>query len=92
MATEYVDCVLEAGFFENELYVLLGDSSAIVSRNDVKVAAEPQGTKDGKGKVCVYIIEKEADRLLVEIPGQPVVGGLRTWVNRSQTASATCKA
>jgi len=87
MATEYVDCVLAAGFFENELYVILGDSSAIVSRQDVQVVREPRGQDDGQGKVCVYIVERKADRLLVEIPGQPVVGGLRTWVPNGHTSA-----
>ncbi len=90
MTTEYIDCVLETGFFDNELYVLVGNSSAIVSRNDVRVTSEPQGTKDGKGKVCVYIIERNADQLLVELPGQPVVGGLRTWIKQADSMSAAC--
>jgi hypothetical protein len=88
MPTEYVDCVLASGFFEDELYVILGDSSAIVSRGDVKVDREPQAQQDGQGKVRVYVIEREADRLLVEIPGQPVVGGLRTWVRQEHPSAA----
>jgi hypothetical protein len=88
MPTEYIDCVLASGFFDNELYVIVGDSSAIVSRQDVKVTREPHDQKDGQGQVCVYIIERKADRLLVEIPGQPVVGGLRTWVQGHSSAVA----
>ena len=86
MSTEYVDCVLAPGFFEDELYVMLGDSSAIVSRNDVIVEREPQAQNDGQGQICVYIIERKADRVLVEMPGQPVVGGLRTWVRQQRSA------
>jgi hypothetical protein len=80
MPTEYIDCELASGFFEDELYVMLGDSSVIVSRGNVKVEREPQAQKDGRGQVRVYVIERKADRLLVEIPGQPVVGSLRTWI------------
>ncbi len=87
MPTEYVDCVLASGFFDNELYVTLGESSAIVNRQDIVVTSEPLDQKDGLGKVCVYIVERKADRVLVEIPGQPVVGGLRTWVNREHPSA-----
>jgi hypothetical protein len=80
MATEFVECVLASGFFDDEFYVVVGDSSAIVDRKNVQVTSEPNGLTDGRGKLCVYIIERKADRLLVEIPGQPVVGGLRTWI------------
>ena len=88
MATEYVECALASGFFEDELYVILGDSSAIVSRSDVKVEREPQAQADGQGKVCVYVIDRKADSVLVEIPGQPVVGGLRTWIPSRMPAIA----
>ena len=87
MLTTYVDCVIHPGFFENEYYVVLGDSSAIVSRDDVQVAQEPLGKHDGNGKLCVYIIERKADRVLVEMPGQAVVGGLRTWISHNQTTT-----
>lgn len=84
METTYLDCVLASGFFKDELYVMLGDSSAFVERQKVQILQEPNGLNNGKGKVCVYVIEREADRLLVEIPGQPVVGSLRTWVSSKQ--------
>lgn len=87
MPTKYVDCVLAPGFFDNELYVIVGDSSAIVSRHDVKVTHEPKDQMDGQGKVCVYVIERKADRLLIEIPGQPVVGGLRTWIHQEHSSA-----
>lgn len=88
MSTQYIDCILSSGFFEDELYVTLGESSAIVNRSDVRVEREPKDSTDGQGQICVYVIEKKANRLLVEIPGQPVVGGLRTWIN--QELSAEC--
>ena len=92
MVTQFIDCILETGFFEDELYVLVGDSSAIVSRDDVEIASEPQGSKDGKGRVCVSVIQKDADRWLVELPGQPVVGSLRTWISDSQVRSMAVEA
>ncbi len=88
MLTEYVECILTKGFFDQELYVILGDSSAIVDRTNIEVDSEPQAQREGKGKVRVYIIEKEEDRMLVEIPGQPVVGGLRTWIAASLALAA----
>ena len=78
--TQYVKCKLASGFFDEELYVLLGSSSAIVSRDEVRIIDEPKPNAQGKGEVCVYVVEQMPDRLLVELPGQPVVGGLRTWV------------
>ena len=78
--TQYVKCKLASGFFDEELYVLLGSSSAIVSRDEVRIIDEPKLNAQGKGEVCVYVVEQMPDRLLVELPGQPVVGGLRTWV------------
>ena len=88
MHTQFVNCVLASGFFDNEIYVILGESSAIVNRSAVEVFKEPQGQAEGEGRVCVYIIERKADRDLVEIPGQPVVGGLRTWIPRERSTAA----
>lgn len=78
--TQYVKCNLASGFFDEEIYVLLGSSSAIVSRNNVRIISEPKPNTQGKGEVCVYVVDRMLDKLLVELPGQAVVGGLRTWV------------
>jgi hypothetical protein len=86
--TQYVKCGLASGFFDEEVYVLLGSSSAIVSRNEVRIIAEPKPNVQGKGEVCVYVVERTPDRLLVELPGQPVVGGLRTWVPMADLSAA----
>ena len=80
MPTEYVSCILSTGFFDGEFYATVGASSAIVNRADVKVEREPDDQNDGSGKLCVYVIDRQENRVLVEIPGQAVVGGLRTWV------------
>jgi len=86
--TQYVQCKLARGFFDEELYVLLGSSSAIVSRNNVRIIAEPKPNVQGKGEVCVYVVERMPDKLLVELPGQAVVGGLRTWIPTADISAA----
>lgn len=88
MNTKYVACTLAAGFFDNELYVNLGNSSAIVDRTNLRITIEPKDLTEGTGSVCVFVVEEHSDKLLVEIPGEPVVGGLRTWVPTSMTAAA----
>jgi len=84
----YVKCGLATGFFDEEVYVLVGSSSAIVSRNNVRIIAEPKPNVQGKGEVCVYVLEQALDKLLVELPGQAVVGGLRTWVPMADLSAA----
>ena len=86
--TQYVKCKLASGFFDGELYVLLGSSSAIVSRDAVRIIHEPKPNVEGQGEVCVYVVERTPNRLLVELPGQPVVGGLRTWVPMTEFSAA----
>jgi len=41
-----------------------------------------------KGQVVAYFIEEKSDQVLVELPGEPVVGGLRAWVPRGDLAYA----
>jgi hypothetical protein len=86
--TQYVKCGLASGFFDEEVYVLVGSSSAIVSRNAVRIIDEPKLNVQGQGEVCVYVVEQTPDRLLVELPGQAVVGGLRTWVPLTDLSAA----
>lgn len=88
MATLLIDCDLAPGYFDDELYVVVGNSSAIVSREEVRVDREPEQDKEGKGKVCAYIVRRNADRMLVELPGQAVVGGLRMWIGNHTEAVA----
>jgi hypothetical protein len=76
------------GFFGNEFYVVVGDSSAFVDHSNVKVNIMPDSGKQVEGEVLAYLVEEESERALVELPGQAVVGGLRTWVPKNTFASA----
>jgi hypothetical protein len=83
----YVRCKVARGFFESERYVMVASSSAYVDRALVRSAPPPvSGQVDGE--VRAYVIQVKGDRALVELPGQPVVGGLRTWVPKAAFASA----
>lgn len=84
----YVQCKVSAGFFGSELYVMVGDSSAFVDRDSVKVDSIPKKGEEVDGAVLAYLVMMDAERALVELPGQPVVGGLRTWVPRRNLAAA----
>jgi len=89
MDIRYVHCTLAAGYFENEFYVNVGNCSAIVDRMHVSISVEPRQNREGQGFVHVYVIKQSSDQFLVEIPGEPVVGSLRTWVpfaNLAETA------
>ena len=87
MATSiYVRCRVSQGFFGNEFYVVVGDSSAFVDHSKVKFEGSPEKGKQVEGKVLAYIVTEEPERALVELPGQAVVGGLRTWVPREMFA------
>lgn len=83
----YVRCRVARGFFESERYVIVASSSAYVDRGLVRSAVPPvSGQVDGE--VRAYVVLEKGDRALVELPGQPVVGGLRTWVSKAALASA----
>jgi hypothetical protein len=71
------------GDFETEFYVIVDESSAFVSRESVKVDRLPEGNHEVDGQVLAYLLEEDSDKALVQLPGEPVVGGLRTWVPRS---------
>jgi hypothetical protein len=86
--TIYVRCKVSPGFFGNEFYVVVGDSSAFVDHTNVKVNVRPDSGKQVEGQVLAYVVEEESERALVELPGQAVVGGLRTWVPKNMFASA----
>ena len=89
MATSiYVRCRVSQGFFGNEFYVVVGDSSAFVDHSNVKLEGSPEKGKEVEGKVRALIVTEEPGRALVELPGQAVVGGLRTWVPREMFVPA----
>jgi hypothetical protein len=85
----YVKCRVSLGFFDTEFYVIVDDSSAYVDRSSVKLERAPdQLSKEVEGLVLAYIIDEQRDRALIELPGQAVIGGLRTWVPKANLATA----
>jgi hypothetical protein len=83
-----VRCKVSRGFFEGARLVIVADSSAYVNRDNVRTTEDPaNGEVDGF--VSAYVIERSGDRTLIELPGQPVVGGARTWVPTSFLSEAT---
>jgi hypothetical protein len=82
----YVRCKVSLGNFESEFYVILDKSSAFVSRESVRVERTPETGREVDGQVLAYLIAEDIDKALVELPGEPVVGGLRAWVPRSALA------
>jgi len=86
--TIYVQCTISKGLFETEFYIKLKDSSAYVDRSNVIVDYLPHRGSEVSGKVRAYLVTEEADRALIELPGEPVVGGLRTWVPKGELAYA----
>ncbi len=76
----YVSCIVSTGLFESEFYVTVRDSAIYVDREKVNVALPLRNGDKVHGKVVAYFIEKKNGRVLVELPGEPVVGGLRAWV------------
>jgi hypothetical protein len=88
MSKTYVQCRVARGYFGTEFYVVVGDSSAFVDRSSVEVGNPPEEGKQVEGKVLAYVVQEDRERALIELPGQAVVGGLRTWVSKSLLASA----
>ena len=78
----FVTCTVSVGLFEGEFYVTVRDSAVYVDREKVKVEKTPHNGDKVKGQVIAYFIEEKSDQVLVELPGEPVVGGLRAWVPR----------
>lgn len=81
----YIRCEVHRGLFETEYYVLVNGSSAYyVARDNVKVNKPPIGEEGVNGKVRGYLIEKQQKKSLVQLTGEAVVGGLRTWVENTK--------
>jgi len=83
----YVKCRVSLGNFETEFYVVVDQSSAFVSRESVRVDRAPEGNHEVDGQVRAYLVAEERDKALIQLPGEPAVGGLRAWVPRSALAA-----
>jgi hypothetical protein len=84
----FVKCTVSQGLFESEFYITVRDSSVYVDRANVKVTHSPHNGDEVEGKVRAYLIEETGDQVLVELPGEPVVGGLRAWVPKTDLERA----
>jgi hypothetical protein len=89
MAPVYIRCKVHRGLFETEYYVLVNGSSAYyINRRNVKVSKPPTGDESVTGKVFGYLIQRKASKSLVQLTGEVVVGGLRTWVDNTALVPA----
>jgi len=74
-----VRCRISRGFFDGEYLVMVAGSSAYVNQRNVRPEQDPV-KGEVEGLVSAYVIQREGDKALIELPGQAVVGGVRTWV------------
>ena len=89
MSEAYIACTIRLGLFDNEYYVVVNGSSAYyVNRDNVQVSGVPESDKSIDGKVRGYVVETSQDKTLVQLPGEVVIGGLRTWVESGAVSSA----
>ena len=89
LKTVYVKCKVLPGLFESEYYVLVnGSSSAYVTQSNVKTKKKPEHGTEIDGQVLAYLIQEEKHRSLIELSGEAVVGGLRTWIPNEMLALA----
>jgi len=89
LKTVYVKYKVLPGLFDTEYYVLVnGSSSAYVIQSNVKTNAKPAHGMEIDGQVQAYLIQQEQNRSLIELSGEAVVGGLRTWVPNDMLALA----
>jgi hypothetical protein len=51
-----------------------------VDAKKVKIGGPPTPGSSVSGQVLAYIVEESDASALVEVPGEAVIGGLRTWV------------
>jgi hypothetical protein len=84
----FVRCKVSLGFFDTEFYVVIGDSSVFVDRQNVTITKMPERGSETEGEVRAYLVTEAKDRALIELPGEPVVGGLRTWIPKSLFSTA----
>jgi len=84
----YVTCTVSQGVFESEFYVTVNDSSVYIDRVNVRVKESPQNGDEVEGRVLAYLVEEKSEKSLIELTGEPVVGGLRAWVPNADWAYA----
>ena len=90
MSAVHINCKVLLGLFENEYYVMVNGSSAyyVNKANVVKLFGEPQVDNPVDGIVLGYLVETSEGKTLVQLPGEAVVGGMRTWVENKEVSAA----
>ena len=86
--TVFVKCKVLPGLFDTEFYILINSSSAYVNQANVKFEGTVKQGAEIDGKVFAYVIQQNKDHSLIELSGEPIVGGLRTWVANTQIDAA----
>jgi hypothetical protein len=74
--------------FDSEYLVAVYGSSAFVTRKVVRVDQQPTADKSVFGSVLAYLLGEQGGKALIELPGEPVVGTLRSWVPTEDLAHA----
>ena len=89
MSPVYVKCRMLPGLFDQELYVLINGSSSAYVRSTLVfgLSGSPTHETEVDGRVFGYLIKKNETESLIELMGEPIVGGLRTWVPNTQVSA-----
>lgn len=90
MSVVHIACKVLPGLFENEYYVMVNGSSAYyVNRDSVlRLHGSPSAGNPVDGVVLGYAVETAGEKTLVQLPGEAVVGGIRTWVENEAVSAA----
>ena len=76
-----IRCQVLPGLFDSEYFVRVnGRSAYYVNRANVQVNPQPSAEQVVDGKVRGYKVDQRDNQTLVQLPGEAVTGGLRTWV------------
>ena len=76
-----IRCQVSPGLFESEYFVRVnGQSAYYVNRANVRVNPQPTAEQEIAGRVRGYKVDQRDNLTLVQLPGEVVTGGLRTWV------------
>lgn len=84
----YIPCQVSPGLFNSEFYIMFYESGAYVNTGNVRVDIPPTSSMPSPGMVLAYLVEEKGADALVEVSGEPVVGGLRTWVPKAELLAA----
>ena len=89
MSAAYINCNVLPGLFDNEYYVMVNGSSAYyIHKANVELTKQPAAGQAVIGRVKAYVVEQQEDKTLIQLPGEPVVGGVRTWVQSEAVTAA----